>query len=338
MTPQTATREPDLPTRRSGFDPDRHRHAVIVGSGRSGTNLALDLVDCHPFTICRNEPNELGRSSFARLPDGLFEESLPPDFQPAWRAALAQSPWRRGWRDRARRWHKRYYITGGLPLCEGALASARARHLAYRLFPAMRSGEWSVRRWHRAGVPILPVVKILNQPHWVVRSHPEDREQRVIHVVRAPKGFITSWRNRWVTLAPGGAEAVYEASLSSVTQILARLGRERIGPPGFSEAALVETELWRWRYVNEVVHVALGGSARYLMVDYETMRARPAEMATELGNFLGVPFDAESEARAAANSNTLFATPHAQTVDRSMLDELTDAVLSDSPLRHVLAT
>lgn len=320
-----------LPTPADGFDPAQNRFGLVIGHGRSGTNLALDLIDTHEKTVCRSELNRAADGSFSALPSTPLAAPLGEDFDACWAQALGPAPWRRWDRDRGQNGFKSYY-RGPVSrwLAEHVLPRPRLRRAM-----GLRRTEWSVRWLHRSQTPVLPVFKLLLQPNWVVQRHADETGQHVVHVVRAPAGFVQSWRNRWVGTSP---ETVYAENLLTLPPVLAHFGRERVTEPGFSEAALVESELWRWRYMNEVPLVALRGSPRYRTVGYGALTADPAGQAAALCRFLGLPLDEAGHARAAAQSNTLFRTPHRTTVDPVLVADLAAAVLEGSPLRDLVAS
>ena len=76
------------------------KYILIAGHGRSGTNLALDLLDCHRSTFCRNEPNEVIGSSFTQLGDSMFPHDTPDDFDDQWHRAVTTAKRSSGARDR----------------------------------------------------------------------------------------------------------------------------------------------------------------------------------------------------------------------------------------------
>jgi len=93
------------------------KYVVITGHGRSGSNLLLDMMDCHEATFCRNEPNELKLSRLSGLPNPLMPEALPADFSCQFSAALEEAAVCNGARDRVRHSHKQYargHVLGGL--------------------------------------------------------------------------------------------------------------------------------------------------------------------------------------------------------------------------------
>ena len=75
-------------------------HVLVVGHGRSGTNMVLDLLDCHRMSFCRNEPNELHGTAFTGLGDAMFGDPVPEDFAARWQRAVIRTARSNGARDR----------------------------------------------------------------------------------------------------------------------------------------------------------------------------------------------------------------------------------------------
>lgn len=316
------------------FDPARDRYVVIIGRGRSGTNLALDVLDTHPRTLCRNEANRIPGAALNALPLD-FEDTRAAEWSlSAWHAALGESALCHGARDRSRRDYKSYYRgPAGRFLCEYALPRQKLRRALRNIGLLRAINEWRVD-WafarDPAHLPALPVFKILTQPHWILRTHARDPGQHVIHMVRDPAGFIASWLNRYV--APRGGEKVFADNLATLDLILDALGGDFASGRAFSEAALIESELWRWRYMNDTVFSTLSGSERYRLWPYDTVLAQPAAKGTEAMTWLGLDIDGGTRTRMSQMENTLFAKPHARKIDAAETRALAHHVLEGSPM------
>ena len=316
------------------FDAACDPYVTIIGRGRSGTNLALDVLDTHPRTICRSEANRINGAALNTLPLD-FEDIRQAEWSgAAWRAALETTAYTHSARDRSKRDHKSYYRS--LPeriFCERVLPRRKLRVALKRMGLLSAVNEWRVD-WAFSRAPDrhpqLPVFKILTQPHWILRTHAQDPGQHVIHVVRDPAGFIPSWMNRYV--APRGGEKVHADNLATLDIILERLGGTLQHGRAYSEAALIESELWRWRYMNDTVFMALSVSERYRLWRYEEMIANPAQMGGEAMAWLGLDVDASTRQRMSRMENTLFAKPHAKRLDTGQVGDIAAAVLEGSPM------
>ena len=59
---------------------------LIIGQGRSGTNMLLGFLDLSPKTHCRNEPNALPGCAFATLERHRFHVDDAADLEARWDA------------------------------------------------------------------------------------------------------------------------------------------------------------------------------------------------------------------------------------------------------------
>lgn len=324
-----------------GFDPARDRYLVVCGRGRSGTNLVLDILDAFADTVCRNEPNVVRGSALAALPADVMGRNIDAGFVDAWREALRRAAGLKSSRDRIGAAHKAHYVSPlHAALAERVLSRGRVRRALSPVAPGMAGEEWSPPAWllrRDALARALPVFKILRQPHWLLRTHAEDPGQHVVHVVRPAVGFIRSWFNRYVALAPGGERGVFDQNMKTARPIVAHFGARFLSGDAFSRDALIESELWRWRYVNEKLMAGLGASARYRMVGYREASGDPVALAGGLAPWLGLDFDDAVRRRLARTENTLFARPHSETLDPALIERLARHVVADGPLSDLVA-
>jgi hypothetical protein len=308
-------------------------HVLVVGHGRSGTNMVLDLFDCHRMTFCRNEPNELHGSAFTGLGDAMFGDPEPPDFAARWQQAVQQSIRSNGARDRFGT--DKDYFRSDLRARLGQAVMARAR-LRARLLP--RQDGLPVEEWpcpgfhydHAALARALPVLKILLAPAWTLRAHDLFETQRVVHVIRRPEGFIQSWWSRYVTGIGGGPDRVFADNQPSLARILAHFGRADEMPESYSLRALLVSELWRWRYMNEGLAERLSGSERYLPVPYEAVMADRTDWAEKIYAFAGLEMTEETRAQVEAMRNTLFGERKSDGLEPDLVAAAVDEVTADS--------
>lgn len=310
-------------------------YVIIAGHGRSGSNRLLDAFDCHETTNCRNEPNEVPGGVFARLEDGFFESDLRPGFEERWRAAVEAARLRFSGRDRLAGLIKSYHrpIIGRL-FSDIVLKRARLRRAFGIVAPRLKSDEWLGHPLHLKSdvlAEALPVFKIVLNQGWMTATHSADDNQRVVHNIRRPKAFLRSWRSRYV--APTGPEKVYANNLATLDRILVHFGEPAWDRRSFSEPALFETELWRWRYVNETLFAALSQSARFTISRYEDFDVDPLDEAKRLFAFAGLAFEPRHAERVSALRNTLFAEKkRAPMIDESAMAEIMHRVLGGSKM------
>lgn len=314
-------------------------YTLVVGHGRSGTNMVLDMLDCHTNTFCRNEPNELVGTAFRDLGDGMFLESQPADFETQWARAVAQTSVSCGHRDRPmvnKTYLRQFPGTG--------VAQYMMNRPKFRWFFMPRQGgkpveQWNAPRFYMDRTQLsqaLPVFKVLLCPAWAIKAHKICPGQRIVHVIRQPQDFIQSWWSRYVRRMDLPPEQVFMDNLPSVTRIQAHFGRANEGTQDYSMKNLLISELWRWRYVNEVMVQHLGGSDRYLQVGYESAMADQPAWAEKVFAFAGLEMTETSRQAVAGMRNILFKERQPDGLDPALVEEAVHHILSDSILRDQL--
>lgn len=319
--------------------PELQKHILVVGHGRSGTNMVLDLLDCHPDTFCRNEPNELVGTAFTDLGDAMFPEPDRAGFEANWRRSIARTIRASGARDRFVT-DKDYFRSDWRARIGQSLMS-RGKIRAC-LLP--RSGGKVVEEWPCPGLyydsaaqaRALPVLKILLCPAWTLRAHDLIPSQHVVHVVRRPQGFIQSWWGRYVTGIGGGPEKVFADNQPSLIRILKYFGHTQDMAPAYSLEALVASELWRWRYVNEVMLAQLSGSPRYLKLAYEEVMADKLHWAKNIYGFAGLEMTPASRHAVKTMENTLFGARKPDGLDPALVADAIEQVMAGSQWRTQL--
>ena len=307
---------------------------IITGHGRSGSNRVLDLFDCSAVTLCRNEPNEVPGSALAGLPDGFFFEDRGPDFEDALLDALAVAARSFSTRDRigtspkawVPAWQRR--VVG-----RGLLARGRLRGLLAPVAPGLAREEVTPGMLY-GGARLdgaVPVFKILLSQGWLCGLLEARADFRVVHNIRDPHGFARSWWTRY--LGPRDRARVFAECMVSVPRVLEELG----GVPGDlsrpTDEALVEAEMWRWRYANEPLFVRYGDHPRYRHVLYAEASRDAGALARSLFAFAGLPYGAEERGRVLSMTNTMFATrPDVAPLDDAVLERVVQRVMDGSPL------
>ncbi len=301
-------------------------HVIVSGYGRSGTNMVLDMFDFHARTHCRNESNVTGTALDGLA--GFFAEEASEGFVAGWTAGLDRMARSVGRRDRLPAKGKVFLRRGAVARLAGwAQSKSRLRRLAglYHDWPC------SPLIYDRAAMAreALPVFKmILCGP--IATAHPQDPGQKLVHVMRRPAEFLGSWYNRYV-LRGRGPEAVFADTMERLPRILAMYDADPGRFASYSRAALLESELWLWRYTNDRLY-ALNGSDRYMPVIYAEAKAQPLATAEALYRFAGLEFDEACAARVRGMENRLFAAPHRESLPADEVVRAVDRVLQGSTL------
>ena len=316
-------------------------YALLVGQGRSGTNFLLGLFDQSPLTHCRNEPDQLYRSSLSALTEFRFfvddESRLEGVFDDAIReAARCIGP-----RDRvaghAKTWIKPHTSRAGFFLLRQRYRAVE--RLLHRRRP-MDGREIRFPRWMidalrlERSFHVFKLNAAVGVGAWALRHRPE---MRMIQIVRHPGGFVKSWLERWVNGERRHDRGTGAPDRRRDGDRLRELVRRHPawGPLIGDVGALgrTESELWWWRYVNETLWRAGRGRPGYKLVLYEDLAARPIEVTRELFEFCGLHWDDELSARAGRLAQG------ADRIARAWKDELEPAnvalverVLEDSPM------
>lgn len=308
------------------------QYLIIAGHGRSGSNRLLDAFDCHSETFCRNEPNRPDGSPFLELPDGFFS-GQQDGFAERWMETIDQASRQISVRDRLTAEDKSFV--------RSQLRKAFARQVFLRLKPRRLVSALapSLRTQTSPAVPfyaepgsldsVYPVFKILLTSGWIADAFHQDQRMKVILNIRAPKPFLRSWKHRYAD--PTGVERVFQENLESLPRILDHFGASAKMPAAFNERALYESELWRWRYVNELLLERLSGQARFTTVTYEDFEASPAAESARLYQFAGLEIDDKTRRKIEAMENTLFKPRPAKAhEDDGLLEDVIENVLPGS--------
>jgi hypothetical protein len=323
------------------------RYVLLSGSGRSGSNNLLDILDTHPDTLCRSEPAGVPGTVMSRLPKGGFRpgdepQPFPPDFLALWRATVAEAGRRNAKLDHFLGDHKRYFRHPWLArLFQPLFGSGTARRWMARVAPVYGEPEWPIPALYVSPARLaqaLPVFKIGCAAGWIGRVIEHEPGLRVVHNIRDPRGYVQSWFNRYVVRRRGGDSAlVYARTLRTLGPMLAHYGVAWPHGETVSEVALVEAELWRWRYLNEAMldHAHRPGQSMTVFYD-EVMRDRLA-VAERIMAFCGLAVDEATRARIGAQQRRLFTEPHATSVDPAILDAALSRVLGGSRMEALLA-
>ena len=310
---------------------------VISGNGRSGSNRLLDILDRSPTTVCRSEANAVNRGDLAGIGGTFFQSDLTPDRQKRLAQALHNARFFRSERDRPTPVAKHYYRPQWLAKrWELLLTKNKLRGAIARTPLLSNRDEWTqpaIYTDREALNQALLVLKLNQSPAWTVHWHDNSLQARIIHNIRNPQDFLTSWFNRF---ANNVGPAHFERHFPEFERVLQFFGRDDANR--MREATtenLLERELWRWRYNNELMYTHMAGSDRALVLTYKEIDGDPLQSAERVYDFAGIPFSSNVSDRVTSMRNTLFADKHTQTVDTEVLKKLIETVLKDSPLHNI---
>jgi hypothetical protein len=161
--------------------PAPRRYVLLSGSGRSGSNNLLDILDCHPDTLCRSEAPDIPGTVMSRLPKGGFRpgdepEPFTADFPERWRAAVVDSGCRNAKRDHFIGDHKRYFRHPLIArLLQPVFGSGTARRWMARVAPVYGQPEWPIPALYVSPARLaeaVPVFKVGCAAGWIGRVIP----------------------------------------------------------------------------------------------------------------------------------------------------------------------
>ena len=307
---------------------DERAYVVIGGFGRSGSNLILKMFDIHEATHCRNEPNDLSSGAMGGL-SAFFASEMPADFDRRWPVAVDGVARSVGLRDHLPPPDKVFLRSG--PAAR-VLSVLQSRRRGRRLLGMGEEWPCPPFLYDRAAMTdALPVLKMMLMGAPLVRAQTLMPGQHLVHILRDPAGFLNSWYNRYVMWHPAGPEHVWTATLETLSPILEHFEADPARFDRYDRQRLVEAELWRWRYLNEVL-LGLGGHPRYRLVLYREAKAQPVETARALFGFAGLAFEDRHAADIGGIRNRTFAAPHEHRIPNEEIDAAMRHVLDGSPL------
>jgi hypothetical protein len=263
----------------------RPDYAIVTGYGRSGTTWLLELFDCSSETFCRNEPDLIPASPLIALSnDGRLIGGDQDELVKRWDAAVDWTARHMGDGDLRIRVPKSYiYAPSGWLGLYRAAHGPKLRPVFAKLVPALRGGEWPLHWWLGSGRRLsraVPVLKLLGSPGWMVFVLRNRPGVPVFHLVRHPGGFLNSWSRRYLALRERNeVTSANRERLRELASVDSSWG-ERFGDIDGMSAE--ESELWSWRYCNEVVHEAGRASDHYHHIIYEDLVRDPIPIMKRL--------------------------------------------------------
>lgn len=312
-------------------------YVIVTGHGRSGSNMLLDIINEHSSTLCRNEPDAMENSPMRGLPDGFFDGDMGPGFAESFHDALNQAMLRTSVRDHFALKDKIWFRSASRAwLGQELVRNKHTRRILAAVAPDFRADEWPVPSFymdHSMLSQVLPVFKILLISGWIAQSHARHPGQKVLHILREPASFLRSWYNRYIQRHTSGVEQVYATNCETLPRILAHFDVVSECGAQFSMENLIETELWRWRYMNELPLQTIGDSERYKLVGFRDVSARGQDTIRDIYAFCGLDLEDATWERIEGLSNRMFPKTNTRPFEGLDVQSIIDRVLDGSLLR-----
>ncbi|MGE0383610.1 MAG: sulfotransferase [Gammaproteobacteria bacterium] len=262
---------------------------LLFGMPRSGTTWVAKILDSHPDTEYRHEPDS--GTAFLHLPLYPGQEDQPAfdRFLPAFIDRL--------WRDRD------VDVLGKLPL----FAKSHRDGLRFQAFRAnvvlsKAAGRAGLRLpafgygSPRAGTTVLvwKSIESVGRLGAIVHALPA---VRALLLLRHPCGFIASVDRG----EESGKFSHHEASSADrgVFELLARTPQARrrgLDLDALMALPALDRQAWRWVLANEKAMEEIDGRADCMVVRYEDVCADPASLAQRMLGFAGLAVGAQTRA------------------------------------------
>ena len=144
------------------------------------------------------------------------------------------------------------------------------------------------------------MLKLNQAPAWTVWMLRHRPETKIIHNIRHPGGFLNSWHNRW--LDANDADEVLALNRQRLRDVAAvdDVWAKRFGDIDTMDVQL--TEMWYWRYSNEVIHEAGVGRDHYRLTVYERTTEDPMPVVHDLYTFCNLEWSDAVERGVEANT------------------------------------
>lgn len=314
--------------------PDQ-KHIVVFSSGRSGSNLLLDILDQHEATNGRNEINATD-PNFMALPQRAIEPDMPANFTTLWDQAVAHAKLRKGSRDRLDLSFKSFAHGKRSEAWSWLAKRTKLRRLA---LPAAQLHDFPISRLvltPNAASEVVPVFKFAENPAWYPPLLDSGRNLYIVHNLRDPRKMLQSWFNRFIGKRNHDPARIYERNRQKLAVVLGRDGHDPL-PQDYALPQLLRSEVLLWRYNNEPLIEALEGNARYRLSRYEDMSSDLLSVARTVYDFAGLDLSAGTATRVQSITNTLFSAPHKTQLDPKDLDRAVQEALEGSLLAKFYA-
>lgn len=244
---------------------------IVTGSGRSGTNWLLNLLDLHYETHCRNEPED---SPNTPMNNPSFRRHFGPlELDDTWDSAVDWAATHIGDRDRAPLLPKIYIHPWAMRLgLEKIYYKIGARNLLCYFDPTKGKSDWELPWWIgsknklRQAIPVLKLPSTHRLVMWVLENRPNTQ---VVHMVRHPGGTMSSWKSRY--LEQNDEEKVLAANLARLHEVVKQ--SPEWGPVfgNIDNMEVMEAEAWYWSYATSMLHRFGEGRSNYYSLTYEAL-------------------------------------------------------------------
>lgn len=274
---------------------------LIFGMPRSGTTWVGKLVDSHPETLYRHEPDSVQRLSLPLYP----EVQSAPDYRNELEQFVAALPYTRSAKVVGKQplFSKRYQSAAALGMYRLSVAAAKAASRVKRNCPC------PYRPTAGGGEHARVVWKSIESPGRLGVCMQALPDARAIFLMRHPCGYVASVlrgeaKNRFSGSKPSADDLwMLEALLATSS------GQTRgIGLDDIKWLTPEERLAWRWVLIQEKVLADVARCKRVLTLRYEDICADPLARTRQLLAFVGLDWSSQVEAFVHASTRVADAT------------------------------
>lgn len=251
---------------------------LVVGAPRSGTTWLAKILDSHPDTVYRHEPDEI-----IQPPDTLDSSNIMPLLN-AWaldrslRTTTKRPFFRKSWQGPTRRVMRRALAYG--LMAAGRLPGANQK---LRSITLSDMGDTSQAR------PLIKTVRWCEGVGTVARLLPGSRS---LVILRNPYGQVHS-------VMRGAEQRRFELrdeGTMPLDQVRAMACAASYGIDEASFLALPDAAKYAWGWVafNEALERTITDLPNVRTVLYEDLCARPTQVARDILKFVGLPWNAQT--------------------------------------------
>ncbi|HET7267504.1 MAG TPA: sulfotransferase [Oleiagrimonas sp.] len=274
---------------------------LMFGMPRSGTTWVGKLIDSHPDTLYRHEPDSVQRLSLPLYP----EVQSAADYRDELQRFVAALPYKRAPKVVGKQplFPKRYHSGAALGMYRLSVAAAKA---ASRVKPHC---PCPYRPTAAGGANARVVWKSIESPGRLGVCMQALPEARAIFLMRHPCGYVASVlrgeaARRFSDSKPSADDLwMLEALLATSS------GKARgIGIDDLKSLTPEERLAWRWVLTQEKVLADVADCERVLTLRYEDICADPLTMTWRLLAFVGLEWSAQVDAFVQASTRVGDAT------------------------------
>ena len=247
------------------------RAILIVGAPRSGTTWLAKILDSHPDTLYRHEPDEVAPAGVSMC-ESMARWTTQTDARTAGKRPFFQ----KSWQSTPARWIRTGLAYGGAAACRMGL-----------------------RSWHVPDLGAIalarPVIKSVRLSAEIGDFAAECPDGRALFIARHPCGQVASVMRGTgggrFALATAGTDMPFDEAAT-----IAFAARHGVDEPAFQALPDAAKYAWSWRCFNTTALAGIANRPNARVIVYEELCAGPIKTARAILAFAGLDWNARTEA------------------------------------------